>query len=216
MAEITQRRSPLAGRAEARDINIPKGATPRVVLQHRTGLCINQAAAYPGCEPALQAALAEIAGAEPDARPNRAIAAPAGRLIWSGPAQYWLITEEPTNPASSLADATEETAAITEQGHGRVCLRLSGPDARLVLAKGSTIDFHPSRFGVGDCAQTALLSISCLLDCIADEESAPGAGPVFDLYSARSTAEHFWDWAIEAAAPQGCRILAPAPGLGLG
>ncbi len=216
MAEITQRRSPLAERAGARDINLSDGAIPGVVLQHRTGFCITQAAAYPGGEPALRAALAEIAGAEPDARPNRSVAAPAGRLIWTGPAQYWLITEEPKNPASALADGTEETAAITEQGHGRVCLRLSGPDARLVLAKGSTIDFHPSRFGAGDCAQTALLSISCLVDCVADEESAPAAGPIFDLYSARSTAEHFFDWALEAAAPHGCRVLGPAPGLALG
>ncbi|MDJ0683792.1 MAG: sarcosine oxidase subunit gamma family protein [Alphaproteobacteria bacterium] len=213
MAEITQRRSPLGGRAEARDINIPDGGTPGVALQHRTGLCITQAAAYPGCDAALRASLAEIAGSEPDARPNRSVAAPAGRLIWTGPAQYWLVTEDPQNPASDLAEATAETAAITEQGHGRVCLRLSGRDARLVLAKGSTIDFHPSHFAAGDCAQTGLLSVSCLIDCIADEDSAPGVGPVFDLYSARSTAEHFLEWAIEAAAPHGCRILTPGSGI---
>ena len=34
-------------------------------------------------------------------------------------------------------------ASVTDQSHGRVIIRIAGPKARAVLAKGTPVDLHP-------------------------------------------------------------------------
>jgi sarcosine oxidase subunit gamma len=92
---------------------------------------------------------------------------------------------------------------LTDQGHGRVCLRLSGPAHRTVLAKGCTLDFDPDgELDPGRVANTRLGHMAATLHRL-DEETV-------DLYVARSYAVSFAEWLVHAAAEYGCRVAEPA------
>jgi sarcosine oxidase subunit gamma len=67
------------------------------------------------------------------------------------------------------------------------------------LPKGCTLDFHPSRFAAGHCAQTSLGHANTLINCIDDES-------IFDLFVLRSYAVSFWEWITDAAGEFGYRV----------
>ena len=99
--------------------------------------------------------------------------------------------------------------ALTDLTSGQICIRLSGEGARDVLAKGSTLDFHPRVFRVGQCAQTVLGKASML---IARLGASTG---IFDIVVRRSYAEYAAQWLYRAAEEYGvrvvCRRYLPAP-----
>ena len=70
---------------------------------------------------------------------------------------------------------------------GQVMVRLSGPRAREVLAKGCTLDLHPRAFKTGECAQTTLAKTSMLI-ALADDT------PAFDIIIRRSFADYAARW----------------------
>lgn len=103
--------------------------------------------------------------------------APAGdgRLIWLGPDE-WLLTSPGTAPEaleeelrSLLRPVGGSAADVSAQ---RIGLRLGGPRARQVLAKGCSIDLHPRVFPAGQAAQTLLGQAGVVLLALAEEEFA--------------------------------------------
>ncbi len=58
--------------------------------------------------------------------------------------------------ARDLAQRLKGLASISDQSGGRTVLRLSGPRARDVLAKGLPIDLHPRAFGPGSAATSTI------------------------------------------------------------
>jgi len=70
-----------------------------------------------------------------------------------------------------------------------------------LLDKGCSLDLHPRIFPVGSCAQTALAHVGVLLH---RRDIA-----TFELYCARSYAQHLWHWLTEAAAEFGYVVAAP-------
>jgi sarcosine oxidase, subunit gamma len=135
-----------------------------------------------------------------------------GRItaLWCGPDQ-WLITcpyGDVTLFMTSLAEALDGVhAALTDLSDGRVAIRLAGPSARDVLAKGCPLDLHPRAFSSGRAAGSLLAKADVLIHLLEDE---PGRGPVFDLYVARSFAPYLWAWLEDAALEYGVAI-GPAP-----
>jgi methylglutamate dehydrogenase subunit D len=102
----------------------------------------------------------------------------------------------------SLRVRLGERAAVAEQSHGRVVLRLAGPRARDVLAKGCRLDLHPRVFTPGMCAQTVIAQIGVLLhQC--DEL------PTYDLYVFSGYALDFLEWLTSSAAEFGYDINLP-------
>jgi sarcosine oxidase subunit gamma len=102
----------------------------------------------------------------------------------------------------ALAAQLEDQAVLTDQGHGRVCLRLSGPALTQILAKGSTLDFDPGQdFDPGRSVNTTLGHMAVTLHRL-DEETA-------DIYCARSFAIGVKDWLLHAAGEYGCRVTDP-------
>lgn len=93
-------------------------------------------------------------------------------------------------------------------GDSRVCLRVSGPRARDLIAKGAPLDLHPRAFGgAGRCAQTQLAKASVVLHQTADDEAPDG--PSFDIYVARSTCDYLWAWLEDAAREYVMAVVMP-------
>ncbi|MGH6942932.1 MAG: sarcosine oxidase subunit gamma [Geminicoccaceae bacterium] len=126
--------------------------------------------------------------------------------LWAGP-DHWLLT----CPASAVAalmerlrDALEGAhAAITEVTDGRIALRLAGPNARDVLAKGCPVDLHVRAFAAGRCTQSLLAKASVLIHLVEDD---PRAGPAFDVYVARSFSHYVFAWLEDAGREHGVQI----------
>jgi sarcosine oxidase, subunit gamma len=126
--------------------------------------------------------------------------------LWCGPDQ-WLITcayGDVTLFMASLAEALEGVhAALTDVSDGRVAIRLAGPSARDVLAKGCPLDLHPRFFSSGTAAGSLLAKAEVLIHLVQD---GPRRGPVFDLYVARSFAPYLWAWLEDAGQEHGVQI----------
>jgi sarcosine oxidase, subunit gamma len=127
--------------------------------------------------------------------------------FWLGPDE-WLVVAPEAERQRFLAGLGEALAgrhaAVVDQSAARGVLRLSGPRARDVLAKGCRLDLHPGVFKPGQCAQTALARALVLI-CALDET------PSFDLYVRPSFAHYLTYWLLDAMAEYG---LPELPGLG--
>jgi sarcosine oxidase subunit gamma len=130
--------------------------------------------------------------------------------LWLGP-DAWLLTCPPGDFAAltgSLRAALADVhAAITDVSDGRVALRLAGPNARDVLAKGCPLDLHPRAFATGSCAQSLLAKASVLIHLPNDDAQR---GPTFDLYVARSFAHYLFAWLEDAGREYGVQVEAAA------
>jgi len=91
--------------------------------------------------------------------PSTAVNGPDTTVIWFGPDE-WLVTSA-TRAGEDLeaqlrAAVADHDGAAVDVSAQRTTLRLRGAHARDVLAKGCSIDLHPSRFGIGTAVQTTL------------------------------------------------------------
>jgi sarcosine oxidase subunit gamma len=124
-------------------------------------------------------------------------------VLWLGPDE-WLVLTAPggeTDLIERLRTALADVhAAVTDVSGNRARLRLSGPHAREVLAKGCGLDLHPSRFKPGQCAQTVLARVGIILHQIDDR-------PSFDIFVRRSFGEYTWVWLKDAMAEYGGTVV---------
>jgi sarcosine oxidase subunit gamma len=137
-----------------------------------------------------------ILGLELPTTPSTYVSNDTLTVIWMGP-EEWLVT------AGALSAATLEAqlrAAVGEHGGAaidvsaqRTTLRLSGPDAREVLAKGCSLDLHPAVFTKGTAAQTTLGLAGVVLIALDD------AGADYQILVRSSFARYLADWLIDAA-----------------
>src|SRR4029450_9717286 len=83
--------------------------------------------------------------------PGESATAKEFALRWAGPEQWLAIAEggPDRNLHQRLTAALAEAASLVDQSHGRVAIVIAGPRARAVLAKGTAVDLHPSRFRPG-------------------------------------------------------------------
>lgn len=141
-------------------------------------------------DPAFVQAVKAVTGADLPVKPNTTAEAGSFRLLWLGPTEYWV-----TAPAGSeeklVADLrqalTGQHAAVIDVSESRTVISISGPDARDVLARGCSLDFHPRVFGPGQCAQTGLTKANVLID-------QRDATPSYDIYVLKSFADYLWQW----------------------
>lgn len=153
--------------------------------------------------PTALAAVEQVLGFALPLDANRAAGTDRALAFWLGPDEWWLVTAEDPTLAGRLDEAlAEHLAAVTDLSESRACLRVSGPRARDLLAKGCPLDLHQRVFGPGHCAQSHLAKTLVVLHQVSDE-------PVFDLYVARSFAEYAWTWLEDAAKEYGLAIVSP-------
>lgn len=206
MSEQWQRRSALTG-VYREGVFGPLGhGVPGITVRECRGRAITQIDAFPDSIEAVREAVQTLTGLAPPEQACRAVAGEKAHILWTGPGRWWIVTRDGDDPAAALAGRVGDAAAVTEQGHGRCALRVKGRAVRDLLAKGSTIDFHPARFTAGTALATGLLQIPAQLHCLTDE-------PVVDIYVARSMAVSFYEWLTESAGEYGCSVESPIVGL---
>jgi sarcosine oxidase subunit gamma len=88
------------------------------------------------------------------------------RWFWSAPGE-WVITA-PAEAERDTARALQEKldglfVVLSVMTDSRVVLDISGESARNVLARGSTVDFHPASFGAGQCVNTRFAGVSVMI-----------------------------------------------------
>ncbi|MCB1379028.1 MAG: hypothetical protein KDK89_11760 [Alphaproteobacteria bacterium] len=120
---------------------------------------------------------------------------------WAGPDQYFVLAEGRGEGAlhRELQAALGASASLSEQSHGRVVIRVAGPRARHVLAKGTPVDLHPDEFPVGKSALTQMAHVGVHLTRVDDD--------AYDLSVFRGFAESFWEWITEQAEEFGYQVI---------
>ena len=114
-------------------------------------------------------------------------------VLWAGPEQYF-VQADGRGEAALVAELTGLLAGIgsvSDQSHGRVVIRLSGPKARAVLAKGTPVDVHEDVFLIGQSALTQMAHVGVHLTRVTAD--------AYDLSVFRGFSESFWEWLTEQA-----------------
>jgi sarcosine oxidase subunit gamma len=122
--------------------------------------------------------------------------APDTTVIWFGPDE-WLVTSTAQTPEeleSRLRDAVvPHGGAAVDVSAQRTTLRLRGAHARDVLAKGCSIDLHPSVFRPGTAVQTMLGQAAVVLMPLGDN------GTDYQILVRSSFARYLAEWLIDGA-----------------
>jgi heterotetrameric sarcosine oxidase gamma subunit len=182
IAEVMLARvSPLADVAVQGRFGADKGA-PGVEFSVRHPLSIATVIARKGKSKAVAAALAGYAA------------------HWAGPDQYFVIAEGRGEGAlyREIKAELRNAASVSDQSHGRVIIRIAGPKARNVLAKGTPVDLYPEQFPVGKSALTQMAHVGVHLTRVAED--------TYDLSVFRGFAESFWEWITEQAEEFGYQV----------
>ena len=121
------------------------------------------------------------------------------RVFWLGPDEWAVVT--PATAAARLAEqlqkaSSDRHAAVNDLSGGQVALMLKGSGCRELLAKGCTLDLHPSVFSVGDCAQSGLAKANVLI-ALLDET------PTFLIVVRRSFSDYLCRWLAHAGSDEG-------------
>lgn len=151
---------------------------------------------------AFLSAAESVLGANLPLTPNSAAAGKDASLLWLGPDEWWVISEDDTPPlADKLREALSgQHASVTDVGEGYTCISVSGPNAIDALAKGSTLDFHDSVFAPGSCAQSDMAKAGVVFHRL------EGETPSFEIYVRSSFAEYLWRWIEDAAGEYGVTV----------
>jgi sarcosine oxidase, subunit gamma len=188
MAETLTATSPLQGWSE-KFAHVP----PTVTLSEEPFVAMVDLLADPDGPAASQASA--ILGLDLPTTPSTYVSNDTLTAIWMGP-EEWLIT---AGARSAAALETMLRAAVSEHGGAaidvsaqRTTLRLSGPDAREVLAKGCSLDLHPTVFTKGSAAQTMLGLAGVILIALDD------TGTDYRILVRASFARYLADWLIDA------------------
>ncbi|MDA9975993.1 sarcosine oxidase subunit gamma [Alphaproteobacteria bacterium] len=150
------------------------------------------------------AGAAKALGMAPPTAPNTAASSWDLVVIWTAPDE-WLVVTEPS--AESALEATLAYAlngthhAVTNTSDHSTIIRLSGADARTIMAKGCALDLHTRAFRPGDAAQSHLARALVTFWQV-DEV------PTYDILVLSSFAAYLWAWLVDASLEFGVRVEA--------
>lgn len=172
------------------------GVEPGVFAAPRDRLGLASVIARSGQLESLAAKIETLFGIALPPGPRR-IARGAVAFIGVAPHQ-WLAIEEggAADFAVDLAEDLRGLASVSDQSDGRAIIRIWGPRARAVLAKGLPIDLHSACFGPGDAAASSIALIGAQLWQIDDR-------PCYEIAVFRSMAASFAEWLSVSAAEYG-------------
>jgi sarcosine oxidase subunit gamma len=119
---------------------------------------------------------------------------------WAGFDQYYAVADGRLEGAlyRDLKGLLGSIATLSDQSHGRIIIRISGPNARKVLAKGTPVDLHEREFPIGKSAVTQMAHVGVHLTRIGED--------AFELSVFRGFAESFWEWLAQQAEEFGYRV----------
>jgi len=158
---------------------------PGVTLSVRHPVSILTVIARRGKAKALAAALEAVKGAS---------------VQWAGADQYYVVADGRGEGAlyREIRAGLDGTASVIDQSHGRLIIRIAGPKAKAVLAKGTPVDLHDDEFAVGRSAVTQMAHVGVHLTRTGAES--------FELSVFRGFAESFWEWLSEQSEEFGYQV----------
>jgi len=173
---------------------------PGVTIAERTDLGLATVACRKGQDDGLKASVREAYGVDLPLTSTVARGKDVS-FIGVGPGQWLAVSESLANEALAVGLTTKLTglASIADQSDGRAVIRLSGPRARDVLAKGLAIDLDPRVFPE-DGAVTSMISHMGVQLWQEGPES-------YDIALFRSVAESFWRWLAASAGEFGYEVV---------
>ena len=174
---------------------------PGVVIQERIGLGLATVAARKGQAAALKQAVISVYGVElPDS--SRVAHRSSVSFVGYGPGQWLAMSEQLASEALArdLGERLKGLASISDQSGGRTVIRISGPRARDVLAKGLPIDLDPRAFPLGSAATSTISLMGVQLWQTGETRS-------YDVAIFRSVSQSFWRWLTASAAEYGYEVV---------
>ncbi len=129
---------------------------------------------------------------------NKTVTVGDRTIVWLAPDEFLVLCEpgEETNLHNQLMlDLEKVHAAVTNVTDALCAMSLRGPALRKVLAKGCTLDLHPSVFTAGMCAQSMLSHAAVTLVAVGDDQ--------FTLICRTSFAAYVHDWLMDAGLEYG-------------
>ena len=161
-----------------------------VTFREVTGRDLVQAGWWPNSGPAVQAMLAkELGFAIGDAK-TRVSESGQTTVFPIAPDKVWVVGPVAANLFARLSAALPaEQGVVTELGHSRTVIRISGPSTRDVLARSFAIDLHPAVFPPGSFASSSMHHVGAMLHYVRDL----GSTPVVDVYLPRSFAASLFE-----------------------
>lgn len=201
MPDQPQCLSPLAGMLVPGDYGLATRGGPGVVIEQRLGLSIVQVATRRGQAEAAASAIGRSMGISPSNEANSVVSRERASVAWIAPGQWLVVAEGMAEGelARLLREGVQDVAAVTDQSHARSVLRIAGPQAGALLAKGCPLDLASRTFPAGTCAQSIVGPVAALLHRL-------DGTPLFDVYLPRSYAVSVWEWLAESAAEFGFRV----------
>jgi sarcosine oxidase subunit gamma len=195
-----QSKSALAGLARPGRYGRSTGA-PGVVISERIGLGIATVAARKSNAEALNETVANTYGVQLPSGSRVAQGAQVN-FIGYGPGQWLAVSEILANEALArdLSEKLEGLASISDQSGGRTVLKVRGPHARDVLAKGLPIDLDPRVFPLGSAVTSIISHMGVQMWQLDDTRS-------YDIAVFRSLSESFWSWLTASAAEYGYEVV---------
>ncbi len=193
--------SALAGTARLGRYGARGESPPGVLLSEHSGLTIAHVAARKGRVAEVIEWLGAVAGVAPEDG-LRCVMGDSIALVGCAPGQWFAVSAGTGNAniVARLTDALAGIASVIDHSSGKVVVRMTGPRARDMLAKGCPIDLNPRDFGPGSAVATEIAHIGCQLWQVDDK-------PTFDLMVNRSIAKSFWSWLAASAAEYGYEVV---------
>ncbi|EDP64744.1 sarcosine oxidase, gamma subunit [alpha proteobacterium BAL199] len=151
---------------------------------------------------AFRSAVTGAVGVEPPITPGTVAAVDDRAILWLGPDEWLIVT--PTGDETALRAALDAAlaglrASTVDVSDNYTTIRIGGPKARWVLAKGWPVDLHPKAFGPGRVVQSNLALTNVILRQTDD-------APTYEILVRPSFAKYLWDWLTDASLEVGCRI----------
>jgi len=191
--------SALAGIAVPGRFGKPDGE-PGVMIGELSGLGLATVASRQGQDAALKSAVLQAYGVQlPES--SRVAQGSAVSFIGYGLGQWLAVSESLAHEAlaGDLSQRLAGLASISDQSGGRTVLRVSGPRARDVLAKGLPVDLDPRAFPLGSAAASIIGHMGVQLWQVDDTRT-------YDIAVFRSLSQSFWRWLTASAAEFGYEV----------
>ena len=196
---MAERTSPLAGHWKPGFLGPASGADAwGVSLKEQRPASLVQVAGWPSSAGALTDRLREATGVAPPP-PGKCASIDDLALLWTAPGRWLIVSETRSDLAETLTAAIDVgIGTVSDLGHARCVLRLSGPMSPSVLAKGLPIDLHLRAFPVDGVVQGSIHHVGVTVH--------RAAADAFDLYVFRGFAVSMLEWLTDAVIEYGCAI----------
>ena len=191
-----------------RRLGLREAADPGTAGIHLTAMplrtCINLRAE---ATPEIRTILTQNAGCGLPVQPLDAARRGTMTTLWLGPDEWLVVVGGHGGGDGDGFCARLETAfrghfvTATDVSDAYAVIRLAGPAAADVLAKGCGLDIHARVFPPGKVARSLLAKAGIILHRLKPD--------AFEIYVARSYADYLWRWLEDAGAEFGVAVLAP-------